>query len=38
MAKAVKEEISGEEALFLLRESKTIERYLRLFRAATCLR
>jgi hypothetical protein len=38
LAKAVNEEISGEEALFLLRESKTIERYLELFRVASYVR
>jgi hypothetical protein len=38
LAKAVNEEISREEALFLLRESKTIERYLELFKVASYVR
>jgi hypothetical protein len=37
LAKAVNEEISREEA-FLLRESKTIERYLELFKVASYVR
>jgi len=38
LAKAVKEEISREEALFLLEETKAIDRYLKLFRAASHVR
>jgi len=38
LAKAVKEGISREVALFLLRESKTIERYLELSELQACLR
>jgi len=38
LAKAVKEGISREEALLLLEEAKTIDRYLKLFRAASYVR
>jgi len=38
LAKAVKEGISREEALLLLEEAKTIDRHLKLFRAASHVR
>jgi biotin synthase len=38
LSKAVKEEVSREEALFLLEETKTIDRHLKLFRAASYVR
>ena len=38
LSKAVKEGVSREEALFLLEETKTIDRYLELFRAASYVR
>ena len=38
LAKAVREGISREESLFLLREVKTVDRFLKLFRAASRVR